>query len=175
VNANVAGLSAGTLYHYRLTCHNSGGDGNGADATFTTQAPPARTCATDASLCPPPPARTCATDASLCRATLSVVSGLRVACAGDTGGACKKALTFRAKVRYKVKRGRRTVTKTRTITVGRATVNLAVGGSATLRISLTSAAKSALKKGALSATADGLNGTVKIPKTKARRPKKKRK
>lgn len=36
VTGTPSGLAAGTLYHYRLVCTNSGGTTNGADATFTT-------------------------------------------------------------------------------------------------------------------------------------------
>lgn len=39
VAANVAGLAAGTTYHYRVVAHNAGGTSYGADQTFTT-APP---------------------------------------------------------------------------------------------------------------------------------------
>lgn len=40
VSANISGLTASTLYHFRLVCSNSGGTTNGADATFTTTAAP---------------------------------------------------------------------------------------------------------------------------------------
>jgi hypothetical protein len=175
VNASVVGLMAGTVYHFRLTCRNSGGSGNGADVMFTTAPSPTCatdhslcTCADDTSLCQQPP-RTCLTDITLCRVTLKAVTGMRVTCTGDQGGICRGTLAFRAKVKVKVKRGRRTVTKTRTITAGRATYDLAVGGSSTLRISLTLAARNALKKGPLTATAVGLDGSVKIPKIKPRK------
>ena len=36
VSAALTGLSAGTVYHFRLTATNAGGTANGADATFTT-------------------------------------------------------------------------------------------------------------------------------------------
>ncbi|MDX6262795.1 MAG: hypothetical protein QOH84_4483 [Kribbellaceae bacterium] len=36
VSAKLTGLKAGTAYHYRLNCQNSGGRLTGADATFTT-------------------------------------------------------------------------------------------------------------------------------------------
>lgn len=39
VAANLAGLAAGTTYHYRAVAHNAGGTSYGADETFTT-APP---------------------------------------------------------------------------------------------------------------------------------------
>jgi hypothetical protein len=143
--------------------------------------PPVRTCATDPSLCPPPPPppATCATNAALCRATLALAGGtasvsrgsasVRVNCTGDTGGTCRGSLTLKARVRTTVRRGRRTVTRTRTITVGTASYSVAVGSSASLRVTLSSAAKSALKKGALTATADGVSGSVKLSKTRAAR------
>ncbi|MDX6540408.1 MAG: phosphatidylinositol-3-phosphatase [Gaiellales bacterium] len=40
VTATVAGLTAGTLYNFRLRCSNSAGPTNGANATFTTSALP---------------------------------------------------------------------------------------------------------------------------------------
>ena len=39
VNAAITGLTAGTLYHFRLVATNSAGTTNGADLTFTTSAP----------------------------------------------------------------------------------------------------------------------------------------
>jgi len=36
VSAALSGLTAGTLYHFRVTATNAGGTANGADATFTT-------------------------------------------------------------------------------------------------------------------------------------------
>ena len=40
-SATITGLTAGTIYHYRLTATNSGGTSYGADATFYPFAPPA--------------------------------------------------------------------------------------------------------------------------------------
>jgi hypothetical protein len=169
VNVAATGLTAGTTYHVRLVCTNGGGTTNGSDVTFTTTSP----LPPPPPPPPPPPTRTCATDASLCRTALAL-SGysaglLRVTCTGDAGGTCRGSLTLKAKVRYKVKRGRRTVHKTRTITVGTVSYSVAVGSSASLRLTLSSAAKSALKKSALTATADGASGSVKIPKTRPAR------
>lgn len=181
VNASAAGLTAGTMYHFRLVCSNGGGSTNGADATFRTldNPPPPDRCVANPASCQPPPARTCATDPTLCRTALALAGGtarvtgstalIGVNCTGDTGGTCRGSLTLKAKVRYKVKRGRRTVTKTRTITVGTASYSVAVGSRASLRVTLSSAAKSALKKRALTATADGVTGSVKLPKTRAPR------
>ncbi len=40
VSKSVGGLKAGTLYHFRLVATSDAGTSNGADLTFTTQAPP---------------------------------------------------------------------------------------------------------------------------------------
>jgi phosphodiesterase/alkaline phosphatase D-like protein len=40
VTADVGGLAAGTLYHFRISATNAGGTSVGADATFTTTSPP---------------------------------------------------------------------------------------------------------------------------------------
>lgn len=39
VTANLAGLTAGTTYHYRLVAKNAGGTSTGSDTTFTTGSP----------------------------------------------------------------------------------------------------------------------------------------
>ena len=46
VAAQLFGLSAGTIYHYRVVATNSGGTTDGSDQTFTTTAAPAPTVAT---------------------------------------------------------------------------------------------------------------------------------
>ena len=71
---------------------------------------------------------------------------LRVKCTGDSGGVCRGTLTLKATAKVKVKKGRRTVVKKRTITVGTASYDLAVGGTTRLKVKLTSAGKRALKR-----------------------------
>jgi hypothetical protein len=44
VLANVTGLTANTLYHFRLSCTNLAGTTNGSDATFTTTSTPPPSC-----------------------------------------------------------------------------------------------------------------------------------
>ena len=39
VSANIAGLSAGTRYHFRIVAYNGGGTAYGSDRGFTTQHP----------------------------------------------------------------------------------------------------------------------------------------
>ena len=40
VSADIGGLAAGTLYHFRISATNAGGTSVGADATFTTSTAP---------------------------------------------------------------------------------------------------------------------------------------
>lgn len=136
VSAALSGLTAGTTYHYRLVGTSSGGTTNGADQTFTTGAvtPPPPTCPADKSLCP-------AGKLSVSTSTVTVAgskAAIKVSCKGGTGSSCKGTLTLTAKV----KQGK----KTKTISVGKVTVNLAAGKSATFSVKLSSAAKTALAK-----------------------------
>jgi hypothetical protein len=50
VSANLRGLTAGTLYHYRLVAVNGSGETDGTDQTFTTAAAPAPTAVTGAAM-----------------------------------------------------------------------------------------------------------------------------
>jgi phosphodiesterase/alkaline phosphatase D-like protein len=172
-SAALAGLSPGTTYHYRIVATNGGGTTNGADGTFTTQAPD-RTCATDASLCPPAPAA----QLRVAAATMAVkgtTGTLKVACTGDLGARCTGTLKLEATIKVKVKHGKKTTTKRKTITVGTVSYDLAAGSTASLQVKLTRAARNALAKGGLTAEADGLDGQVKLPKSKTRKHKHKKK
>lgn len=188
VSAVLTGLTPGTPYHFRLAGANVGGTGTGSDATFRTS----DTCATNQSLCtctdgPQFCPQKCPGTPSLCAAHIHVTGWswvksngfLKVKCTGDTGGTCATTLTLKATIKVKVKKGHKTVVKKKTITVGTATDNLAVGGTASLKVKLTSAGKSALKTGALTVTVndskDGKIGSVRIKKMPARRAKHKRK
>ena len=71
----------------------------------------------------------------------------------------------------KVKKGRKTVVKRKTITVGTASYDLAVGAGGSLRVGLSSASRKALKMSGLTASADGLSGAIKLPKSKAKHKK----
>lgn len=169
-SAALAGLSPGTTYHFRIVATNGGGTSNGADATFTTAAAEQRTCLTDASLCHATLGLT-SPKASVKGSTATV----GVSCAGDVGARCSGSVTFKATVSTKVKKGRKTVVKRKTITVGSASFDLAAGAEGSLSVKLSSAARSALKKGKLVAKATGLDGSVTFPKAPApRRHKKKR-
>jgi phosphodiesterase/alkaline phosphatase D-like protein len=168
-SAAIAGLAPGTTYHYRIVASNGGGTTNGGDATFATATP-----------------RNCVTDPSLCNVTVTVTSAkavisgstakVPVSCTGDVGGVCRGTAVFKATVKTKVKKGRKTVVKRRTITVGSAAFDLAAGTKATLSVKLTSAAKSALKKGKLVAKAEGLTrpASVTFPKIATPRRHKKK-
>jgi hypothetical protein len=180
----LSGLTAGATYHYRIDATNVGGTTNGTDHTFTTSAP---TCATDASLCPKPaptcatdallcpkPTPSCATDASLCPppppALPTLPHAARVAGANATialtcpagGGACSGTVTLTARI--VVRKGKRTVVKT--IVVGHFAYDLAAGGSGTVKLKLSSAARAALAHGGgLTVTAKGLPGSIRLTET----------
>jgi hypothetical protein len=156
VSAALSGLAPGTTYHFRVVATNAGNTTNGSDQTFTTLAD---TCATNATLCPPPP--TCATNPALCpkptpgvlkltAATATVSSGkaaVKLSCKGATTCTGTVKLTIKTKVR----KGKKTTTKT--LTIGTARVRIAAGHSATVNITLSSTARKLLaKKHTLSAT-----------------------
>jgi Divergent InlB B-repeat domain len=165
VSAALSGLAAGTTYHYRLVATNGGGTTNGADATFSTSSPAAPSG--------------CPADASKCNARLVLASHsatvrgstatIKVSCTGDQGGTCRGSATFKATLKVKVKKGKKTVVKKKVVVVGKITYDLAVGAKASRPLKLSSAARSALKKGALVAKAAGLDGSVKFPRAKARK------
>ncbi len=162
-SAALAGLTAGTTYHYRLVATNGGGSTAGADATFTTSSPTPAGCPQDVSKCPPG-------KLVLSTKTATVVKGkvaLRVTCQGSAGSSCKGTLKLTAKV----KKGKKKVT----ITVGTVKVSVAAGKSATLSVKLSGAAKSALAKSphklAVSATGSGVKKTVTLKQPVAKKKK----
>ncbi|HEX4806915.1 MAG TPA: hypothetical protein VFU94_13535 [Conexibacter sp.] len=156
VSASLSGLAAGTTYHFRLVASSDGGTSTGADATFTTT----------------PPANATLKLASHTASIKGSVATVKVSCTGDAGATCKGKVTFKATIKIKVKKGHKTVVKKKTITVGSASYDLAAGSSGKLSIKLSSAAKSALAKGSLTAKASGLSGSVKLPKIKVKKHKK---
>ncbi len=161
VSASLSGLAAGTTYHYRLVASSDGGTSTGADATFATQ-----------SVTTPPPPRATLKLASHTATIKGSTATVKVSCTGDAGASCKGKVTFKATIKVKVKKGHKTVVKKKTITVGSASYDMAAGSSGKLSIKLSSAAKSALKKGSLTAKATGLSGSVKFPKIKVKKHKK---
>jgi len=151
VSASLSGLAAGTTYHYRLVATNGGGTTAGADATLTTSsAPKAPTL------------------------KLSSFSGstlvLKLACTGSAGQSCSGKLTFKSVIKVRVKHGKKTKVVKKTITVATVSYRAAAGGTQSLKLKLTSAAKSALKSGGLTARAGSFS--IKLPKTKVRAKKK---
>lgn len=170
VSAALSGLTAGTTYHYRIVGTNRGGTANGADQTFaTTAAPPARTCATDPTLCPKSTPKL-----SLNGTTAAVRSGkasVKLSCKGDAGTTCRGKLTLTMTVRVPA-RGRRRA-KTKTVSAGTANVSIAAGASKTVSVTLTSTAKQALRKKSslrVSLAAPGLRHALvlKAPATRRR-------
>lgn len=126
VSAAVTGLAPGTTYHFRVTARNDGGTTSGADKTFTTSSPP-------------PPAD--ATLKLLGSKTLTVTGGrvaLKLSCTGAAGATCSGRVTLTTKTKQ---RG-----KTKTITIGSATVSLRAGGTKTVSVKLSAAGKRLLAK-----------------------------
>jgi hypothetical protein len=127
-------------------------------ATFTANpSPPAPTCATDPSLCPPspPPAEGTAKAA----ATAKVKSGkaeLKLTC---TGGPCKGQVQLTAKV----KQGK----KTKSLVIGKASFSISEGATATVKVKLSGPAKQELAKGkTLKAKTSGVGVTASTVKVK---------
>ena len=132
-------------------------------ATFTAN-PPAPTCATDPSLCPPTtnptPTPTPTTEGKAkAAATAAVKSGkaqLKLTC---SGGPCKGTLKLTAKV----KQGN----KTKSLTIGKASFSIAEGATATLKVKLSGPAKQELAKGkTLKAKTSGTGLTASTVKIK---------
>jgi len=167
VHAALSGLTAATTYHFRVVAANAGGTTNGSDQTFTTLAdvtPPPPTCATDPSLCTPGVLKLDATTATVTGSK----AALKLSCSGEK--ACSGKLTLTAKV--KVRKGKKTVTKT--MTIGTARVSIAAGASKTVTIKLNSAARKVLaKKHRLSAklSGAGLKHTVVLKSAKKKKKK----
>jgi hypothetical protein len=161
-SASLSGLTAGTTYHYRVVATNAGGTTNGADATFTTAAAAGGGGGGGGGGVNPGTLVLTSHKATV-NGSIATVA---VSCTGDQGATCRGSVTFMAKVKKKIRRGRRMVVKHLTITVGNASYDMAAGSSGKLSITLTRAAKRALKRSNLIARADGLDGTVKIPKAK---------
>lgn len=148
VSAALSGLTAGTTYHFRVVATNAGGTTNGADATFATT-----------STSPPGTARLLTATATVTRGT----APLKISC---SGGTCTGKLTLTAKV----KQGK----KTKVITVGKASFNLAAGKSATLKVKLSSAAKKILAKShKLKASVAGVGGKKSVMLKQPAKKKKK--
>ncbi len=126
----------------------SGGGGT------TTTPPPTPTCATDAALCPPGTASV-ASKAQV----KSGKAALSVTCPGP--GACSGKVTLTAKITT----GKGKNKKTKKQTIGSASFSLTPGGSSTVQVKLTGAAKSAIAKGTLKASVSGTGvaaGSVKL-------------
>jgi hypothetical protein len=148
VHATVTHLDAGVSYHYRLVGAKSDQEVAGADATFTM---PAAGSAPGGATTTGGGGTTTTTGggsgstgtghATVGHLSLPASAKVRGGRAKLTlrcaSAACRGTLTLKAKV----KRGGRT----KTVTAGHATVNLAAGKTATVTIRLTSAAKSALR------------------------------
>lgn len=155
ISVALSGLAPGTTYHYRVTATNVSGTTNGADATFTTQ-----------------PRPTNATLKLLGSATITVAGGkvpLKLSCVGDSGATCKGTvtLTVRAKVGKKLK----------TVTIGKASVNLTVPGNKTVTIKLSATGKKLLAKSRshkLKATLSGPNRLKRTVVLKLKAVKKKK-
>jgi plastocyanin len=61
VSATLAGLAAGTTYHFQIVAHNGLGDAPGLDETFTTESTPPPTTTTTTTTTPAPPTGTTST------------------------------------------------------------------------------------------------------------------
>jgi hypothetical protein len=133
VSASLSGLSAGTTYHYRVVAANAGGPANGADATFATTAAP--TCATAASLCPrqtPGAFKLAGSSTVTLSGTAAVV---KLACSGDT--ACSATVKLTAKTTVGTGRHKHTAN----VVVASKKVTIAAGKSASVKLTLSKAAR----------------------------------
>ena len=145
------------------TCTVSLGSDTTVTATFSKMSilpPPG--CPQDLSKCPPAVAKLAGFSAS------SML--LKVRCTGFSGQTCSGKLTFKSVIKVRVRHGKKTKVVKKTITVATVSYRAAAGGTQSLKVKLTSAAKSALKSGALTARAGGFS--IKLPKTKVRKKKK---
>jgi len=148
-------LGADTGVTATFTQNSSGGGGGGGGGGV---------CPQDLTKCPPPSI----SFAGFNSKTLLV--SLR--CSGFAGQpACSGKLTFKAVIKVRVKHGKKTRLVKKTITVATASYSVAAGGSGSVKLKLTSAAKAALKRGALTAKSTNPSATIHLPKTKVRKKK----
>lgn len=98
---------------------------------------------------------------------------LKLGCTGVSGQTCSGKLTYKATIKVRVKHGKKTRIVKKTITVATVSYRVAAGRTTSIKLKLTSAAKAALKSGGLTASARGLSGSIKLPKTKVRKKAKK--
>lgn len=175
VSASLTGLAAsvsGTTYHYRLVVSNANTTSTGSDNSFTTLPD---TCQNDALRCSSP----CPQDLSKCPPTSLKQAGfsgttllLRLSCTGFAGQPNSSGkLVYKAVIKVRVKHGKKTRLVKKTITVASVSYNVAVGRTSSIKLKLTAAAKSALRSGALTATARS-GFTIHLPRTKVKKKKK---
>jgi hypothetical protein len=126
-------------------------------ATFTADpTPPAPTCQTDPSLCPPPPPTEGKAKAAPTAKVKSGKAQLKLSC---TGGPCKGTIKLKAKV----KQGN----KTKSLVIGKASFSIAEGAAVTLKVKLSGPAKTELGKGkTLKAKTSGTGVTASTVKIK---------
>jgi hypothetical protein len=150
VTATATGLTPNTSYIYRLRASSAGGSTAGTDEPFKTlPEPPPADLGTGGGTTPPGTAKL-ATAATVSKGKAQV----KVSCAGP--GSCRGTLKLTAKVG----KGK----KKKTVVIGTASYEILAGGSQTVEVKLSAAAKKRLKQGALKVkvSGGGAQGTVTL-------------
>ena len=148
--------------------------GLGSDASVTatfSKVIPSGGCPLDITQCPCPQDLAKCTQPAVKLGFSASSMLLRVRCTGFSGQTCRSKLTFKSVIKVRVRHGKKTKVVKKTITVATVSYSVAAGGTQSLKLKLTSAAKSALKSGGLTARAAG-GFSIKLPKTKVRKKKK---
>ncbi len=162
VTGALAGLNAGTAYHYRVVATNVGGTTDGPDQTFTTETPPVEKPVEKPAEKPvekiigkslPPAGSVSVSGGKVKKGKLQ----LTVVCKGLPESVCRGTL----KLTVKVKQGK----KSKTVTVATVSYSLGVGQSKTFTLKLSSTVTKLLKKAhhlKAAVTGPGVNGKLTI-------------
>jgi hypothetical protein len=172
VSAVLGGLLPGTIYHFRLVASNADGTTDGADHTFTTA--PAGSAGPGAGSSGPKPFKGLAIKRQTVRLDRHRRATIKASCPAAAVTRCAGRLTLKTRIKVTVKtkrHGKRHTThRTKTLKLAVGRFRIASGRSGKLRLRLTSAGATRVKKaGTLSSTAtavatDGLgrHATTKV-------------
>jgi serine protease len=158
-SCTVSGLSNGTTYTFTVTATNSAGTSSASSPSNpvipepATEPPPvvpapATVAPAPARVVAPAPARVvAAVPRIVVESTRVVLTGTRIPVKLSCGGArCSGTVAMTESVKVKVKKGKKTVTKTETLLLASSSYTLAKGASTTVDLVLTSRGKGVLKK-----------------------------
>jgi hypothetical protein len=157
-SCTVSGLSNGTTYTFTVTATNSAGTSSASSPSNpvipepATEPPPvvpapATVAPAPATVAPAPARVVAAVPRIVVESTRVVLTGTRIPVKLSCGGArCSGTVAMTESVKVKVKKGKKTVTKTETLLLASSSYTLAKGASTTVDLVRTSRGKGVLKK-----------------------------